>query len=295
MSAHGRVASLARTLALRTGPLSWTFRLIRRRPRAAIAGVALLVAAPLATHAYRTEHSILRAGLVGELADRLANAAGFKIATLSITGRQQLTEAEILETAGITANTSLLLLDVVAVRERLEANPWIAEATVRKLYPDHLEIALVERRAFAVWQKDYTLSLISPDGTVLAPVDPRAVPPLPLVVGPGAAAKAQEFLSLLDHYPVLRDELRAAIRVADRRWNLKLKSGLDIRLPESGVEAALDRLMALDHDKKILTRDLTAIDLRLPDRVTVRLSEEAAQAREQALKDKKKRKGGGDA
>jgi cell division protein FtsQ len=32
--------------------------------------------------------------------------------------------------------------------------------------------------------------------------------------------------------------------------------------------------------------------LRLPDRVTVRLSEAAAQAREEALKDKKKKKGG---
>jgi cell division protein FtsQ len=88
--------------------------------------------------------------------------------------------------------------------------------------------------------------------------------------------------------------LRAAVLVADRRWNLKLTSGLDIRLPEAEVAQALDVLDALDRDKKLLSRDLTAIDLRLPDRVVVRLSDEAAQAREQALKerDKKKKKGG---
>jgi cell division protein FtsQ len=50
--------------------------------------------------------------------------------------------------------------------------------------------------------------------------------------------------------------------------------------------------VALDREKKILSRDILAIDLRLPDRVTVRLSDAAAAAREEALKDKKKKKGG---
>jgi cell division protein FtsQ len=86
--------------------------------------------------------------------------------------------------------------------------------------------------------------------------------------------------------------LRASIMVADRRWNLRLKNGIDVRLPETNVEQALDRLVALDREKKILSRDILAIDLRLPDRVTVRLSDAAAAAREEALKDKRKKKGG---
>ena len=270
-----------------------TLKAIRRRPqRAGAVAAAMLMAATVAYGAYRGEHFSAVAGFLRELRDDAANAAGFKIATLTITGRKQLTEAEVLSAAGITANTSLLFLDVAEARRRLEATPWIARATVRKFYPDHLEIAIEERQAFALWQKDGKLSIIAADGTVLAPVDDYAVPQLPLVVGPGAAAKAHDFLALLDRYPDLRDQVRAAILVADRRWNLKLKSGLDIRLPEAGVEEALDTLIALDRDKNILTRDLTAIDLRLPDRVTVRLSDEAAQAREQALKDKKKRRGG---
>jgi cell division protein FtsQ len=272
-----------------------TYRLVRRRPHAAgAAGAALLVAASVAYGIHRGEHTLVPASVLSDLGDRLANAAGFKIATLSITGRSQLSEADVLAAAGITANTSLLFLDVAAVRARLEATPWIAHATVRKLYPDHLEMAIEERQAFALWQKDYKLSLIAADGTVLAPVDAHEAPRLPLVVGPGAAAKAHDFLALIDRYPALRDQVRAAILVADRRWNLKLKSGLDIRLPETKVAAALDTLMALDRDKKILTRDITAIDLRLPDLLTVRLSDAAAQAREQALKEKekKKRKGG---
>ncbi len=78
--------------------------------------------------------------------------------------------------------------------------------------------------------------------------------------------------------------LRASILVAERRWNLRLTNGIDVRLPETDVEAALDRLVELDHDKKLLSRDITMVDLRLPDRVTVRLSDAAAQARDEALK-----------
>ena len=89
--------------------------------------------------------------------------------------------------------------------------------------------------------------------------------------------------------------LRASILVAERRWNLRLANGIDVRLPETSVEAALDRLAELDRDKKILSRDITAIDLRLPDRVTVRLSDTAAQARDEALKANAKKKKGGDA
>jgi cell division protein FtsQ len=115
---------------------------------------------------------------------------------------------------------------------------------------------------------------------------------LPLLVGKGAERAGYDFIAILDRYPDIRNLLRASIFVAERRWNLRLTNGLDVRLPETGVEQALERLVALDREKKLLSRDITSVDLRLPDRVTVRLSDAVAQAREEAVKDKKKKKGG---
>jgi len=89
--------------------------------------------------------------------------------------------------------------------------------------------------------------------------------------------------------------VRASVLIGERRWNLRLRNGLDIRLPERGIEQALDMLVALDRDKKLLTRDIVSVDLRLPDRVTVRLSDAAAAARAEALKDKKAAKKGNSA
>lgn len=227
--------------------------------------------------------------------DATANAAGFRVQSVAITGRKQMTEPEILIAAGITDRTSLLFLDVTAARTALESTSRIARASVRKMYPGELHITVEEREPFALWQSGGKISVIAADGAVLGPYDERASAKLPLVVGPGAAGKARDFLAVVDSFPALKDQIRAAVLVADRRWNLRLKNGLDIRLPETEVPEALARLAALDTDKKLLSRDISAVDMRLPDRVSVRLSDEAAQARENLAKEKKTKKKGGDA
>jgi cell division protein FtsQ len=227
--------------------------------------------------------------------DAAANAAGFRIAAVALSGERHVSREEILSAAGVTGTTSLLFFDVDAARDRLKTNPWIADVTLLKLYPDRLQIVIKEREAFALWQQAGRVSVIARDGTALEPyVNPRLIR-LPLVVGVGAAPRAQEILALLDRYPDLRDQVRASVLIAERRWNLRLRNGLDIRLPESNVEPALATLVGLDRDKKLLSRDIVAIDLRLPDRVTVQLSEAAAMARADALKDKKPAKKGGSA
>ncbi|MDT3688045.1 MAG: FtsQ-type POTRA domain-containing protein [Pseudorhodoplanes sp.] len=258
-----------------------------------------LIAASVAYGSVRGGHVDTIVVQFKDARDALANAAGFYISSIALVGQAQLTREQILATAGVTGRTSLLFLNADDARLRLKANPWIADATVLKLYPDRLHISVTERRPYALWQKDGRVSVIAGDGTVLETyVDPQFAK-LPLVVGQGAAQRAADFLALMDRYPAIRDQARAYVLVAERRWNIKLKNGLDVRLPEAQPERAIETLIALDRDKKLLTRDITAIDLRLADRVTVRLSDAAAQernrARDEALKDKKTRRKAGDA
>ena len=227
--------------------------------------------------------------------DATANIAGFRIASIALAGGTEVSREQILGTAGVTGRSSLLFLDAEGARARLKGNPWIKEATILKLYPDQLRIDVTERQAFALWQKDGRVAVIAADGVVVQPfVDPRFAS-LPLVVGRGAETRAAQFLALLDRYPDIREQVRAFVLVGERRWNLRLKDGMDVRLPEEDAGAALATLVGLARDKQLLTRDITAIDLRLPDRASVRLSAEAAQARADALKEKKSKRKGGDA
>ena len=259
------------------------------------AGISLFLSFVLAAGVYgavRGGHIPEIATAIKDTADSAANAAGMRIATVSLSGQRQVGREEIFAAAGVTDHSSLLFLDVGDARAKLEAIPWVAEATVRKFYPDRLQITITEREPFALWQINGKVEVIAADGTVLSNrIEPRLAS-LPFVVGPGAALAARGFLAVLDGYPAIRDQVRASILVAERRWNLRLKNGLDVRLPDAHVEAALETLARLDREKALLTRDITAVDLRLSDRVTVRLSDAVAQAREEAIKKATKKKGG---
>ncbi|MCB1392071.1 MULTISPECIES: cell division protein FtsQ/DivIB [unclassified Nitrobacter] len=221
----------------------------------------------------------------------LANAAGFRITSITVNGRAQLTQDEVLAAGGVNGRSSLLFLDAAGVRDRLKANPWIADATVLKLYPGSLRIDITERLPFALWQENGRLAVIADDGMVLAPYVAQRFASLPLVVGRGAETRAKDFLALVANYPVLNSQLKAAIFVGERRWNLRFKDGLDIRLPENDVGRALTALVKYDKENKLLSRDITAIDMRLPGRLTVRLSEGAAKAREEQAKKSSKKAG----
>lgn len=229
---------------------------------------------------------------VSDARNALANSAGFRITSVVINGRKQLTQDEILAIGGVSGRSSLLFLDADAVRDKLKANPWIADATVLKLYPGQLMIELTERKAFALWQEAGRLSVIADDGAVLEPYVSRRFLSLPLVVGKGAETQARDFLALLARYPQVNSVTKAAIYVGERRWNLRLKDGLDIRLPEQDVGNALAMLSKLDKEDRLFSRDIVAVDMRLPDRLVVQLSEDAAKAREELFKDKKKKKAG---
>jgi cell division protein FtsQ len=274
----------------------WIFRLAVKiahlPPGFGLASSALLLTGTLGYGAVAGGHVAEVVDWLKDARDQVANAAGFRIAAIALSGPKEVSRDDVLATAGVTGHASLLFLDADAARARLMANPWIADAAVLKLYPDRLQITVTERQAFALWQKDGRVSVIAADGTVLEPLVEDRYRALPLVVGKGAERQGRDFLAIVDRYPTIRAQLRASILVAERRWNLRLENGIDVRLPEGDVEAALERLVALDRDKKLLSRDIVTVDLRLPDRVTVRLSDALAQAREDALKDKKKKKGG---
>ncbi len=232
---------------------------------------------------------------VSDARNAMANSAGFRITSVTINGRKQLTQDEVLAIGGVNGRSSLLFLDADAVRDRLKANPWIADATVLKFYPGQLQVDIVERTAFALWQREGKLSVIAEDGAVLEPYLSRRFLSLPLVVGKGAETHARDFLALLARYPQVRKVTKAAVFVGERRWNLRLKEGLDIRLPEHDVGNALAALSRLDQEEKLFSRDIVAVDMRLPDRLTVQLSDEAAKAREELFKDKKSKKKAGEA
>ena len=259
--------------------------------RAGLFATLLLIAASAGFGVVKGGHLDDFTAALSDTRNGLANSVGFRITAVAINGRKQLSQDEVLAIGGVNGRSSLLFLDAAAVRDRLKANPWIADATVLKFYPNQLQIDIVERSAFALWQSSGKLSVIAEDGAVLEPYVSRRFLTLPLVVGKGAETRARDFLALLARYPQVDSITKAVIFVGERRWNLRTKDGLDIRLPENDVGNALAALSKLDKEDRLFSRDIVAIDMRLPDRLTVQLSDDAAKAREDLLKKQKKKPG----
>ena len=281
-----------RPLLERETPPRLVWLIERHLPRrAGVAATVFLLLGSAGLGIVKGGHVEQLTGALNDTRNAIANSLGFRITEVAINGRKQLSQDEVLAVGGVNGRSSLLFLDAAAVRERLKANPWIAEATVLKLYPGRLQIDIVERTAFALWQQGGRFSVIADDGTVLEPYVAQRFLSLPLVVGKGAEARARDFLALLARYPQVKAVTKAAIFIGERRWNLRLKDGLDIRLPEIDVANALAALSRLDREDHLFSRDIVAIDMRLPDRLTVQLSEDAAKAREEQFR-KPKRKAG---
>ncbi len=203
----------------------------------------------------------------------MARFTGLDVENIEITGLSNtLRRGEIIAALGVDYEDSILWLNMDAARERIRQLPWIAQAEVRRLLPGTLSVSIAERQPFAIWQNGGKISVIDIEGRVISERVDDTDPSMPQLVGPGANIGAQEILTFLESRPAIRARMRALVRVADRRWNIRLLNGMDIRLPEDGVESALDQLVALDAIHGLLTRDIAAIDLRLRDRISIRLT-----------------------
>jgi len=212
-----------------------------------------------------------------QLAD-LGRGPGLSIQEIRIEGREFAPREALLTAIGTTPGEAMLDFDPAAAKERLERIAWVEHAHVERRLPGTILIRLTERRAFAVWQKDGRFAVIDREGRVMATERLQAFGPLPLVVGAGAEREAAAMIDLLRSSPEIADRVQAIIRVSERRWNIRLQTGADILLPEGHEEAAITRLAELQARDKLLDRPLAAVDMRLPDRLVVRLQPTAPAA-----------------
>ncbi len=177
---------------------------------------------------------------------------------------------------------------VDAARDEVLNDPWVKSATVRKVYPDTIVVDVVERKPVALWQSKGEIHLISRDGFVISQAGPKHMN-LPQVVGEGANMAAAEFLSVIGRFPSISQKASAYVRVAGRRWNVRINDGPQVLLPEADWQVALNELQVLQKEKELLDRDVVQIDMRLADRLVIKLDPDAAEIRKTAIQKSLKR------
>lgn len=246
-------------------------RLLWRRQRRLVRpGATLILLGAAGIFGVAAVHSLGQGESLSQRFGHLTARLGLRVRQVIVEGRQKTPEPLLRAAIGLSPGDPLLAFSLSAARARIETIQWVQQAEVERLLPDTLVVRLTERRPFAVWQHDGRFVLIDREGDIVTDSDVATfASQLPLVVGPGAPAAASALLDALAAQPDIAGRVSAAVRVGERRWNLRLKNGADIQLPE-GVEAAgLARLAALQAGHAVLDRPVS-VDLRLLDRLVIR-------------------------
>lgn len=246
--------------------------LSRLRPRTLLRAGCAVVVLGTSLWAWQSGYAARQGDRLLEGLYGLSAELGLRIANVHVVGRHHTASEEILATLAVTQGGPLLAFDPHAARQRLEALPWVESAAVERRLPDLIHVTLRERQPLALWQLEGRLQVIDAAGAVILGAEAAEFGELPLVVGPGADLEAAALLAILDTAPELAGEVEAAVRVGERRWNLRLRPGIEVRLPEEGALEAWQTLARLDQENGLLSRDVVVIDLRQPDRLVVRPS-----------------------
>lgn len=200
----------------------------------------------------------------------LATAAGLEVREIVVEGRRN-TPRDLLHAAiGAQQGDPILGFSAAEARARLETIAWVESAHVERRLPGTILVRLKERTPFAIWQNQGRFAIVDRDGNIVATEALDAFGPLPLIVGVGAERHAPALHDLLAAHRDIQARTQAMVRVGERRWNLKLHNGIDVMLPEGHEAPALNRLAEMQTRHALLDRPLTAIDMRLPDRMVLR-------------------------
>jgi cell division protein FtsQ len=228
-------------------------------------GAAIAGAAWLGSSLFDVRESFART------ADSTAAGLGFVIGEIEVAGVSGARAQEVRGLVVLEGRRSILSLDPIDVKARVESLDWVQSVRVTRLWPSTLVVDVTRRQAYARWQEDGEIAVIDYNGERLLAERAADHPELPLVVGAGAGPAAEPLLIALENLPELRARLKALVRIGGRRWNVELNSGTTIALPEEGASQALAQLESLQTAHALLDRPLAALDMRAPGRLAVRV------------------------
>lgn len=238
-----------------------------------VLSACLGMVAALMTYAVKTGLADLASQRVSKATIQATANTGFILKDVLVEGRENTPVEDLRAVVNLQLDQSILEIDPNRLRQRIEALPWVATASVERQLPDIIHINLNEHKPTAMWQHDGTFSLINKHGDVILTGgdDIKVFSHLPLVVGHGAPKHTQQVLAILKSEPELYKHVKSAVRVSDRRWDIEMTNGLFIRLPEELPEKAWSRLATYSQDNSLFENNLASVDLRLPDRILVKI------------------------
>lgn len=199
----------------------------------------------------------------------------FMVKLMAIEGASNEVSEDMREIMGLDFPISSFDLNLEEMRQRVMELDAVADARLQIRAGGILHFDVTQREPAVVWRQGDGLEVLDPLGKRVGPLDNRTDRiDLPLIAGEGADLATVEARRLLAVAGPVHGRIRGLVRVGERRWDIVLDGGQRILLPSTGAVAALERVMARVQMQDLLERDIQVIDMRNPDRPTIRMAPE---------------------
>jgi cell division protein FtsQ len=198
---------------------------------------------------------------------RLFNNLGFTIENIYLEGQNYANINEITSLIEKHKKQSIFSLDIWWLKNELEKNQWILAASVVKEYPSTLHIRIIERQPIAIWQKNNQHYLLDEHGAIIKDNQTANFTDLPVITGDGSKLYGPKIIRTINNFNIIKKNIISLIRVGNRRWNIRIKNGPEIKLPENNLDQALHNLIQYHHSHNLLNSKYESIDLRVENKI----------------------------
>lgn len=211
-------------------------------------------------------------GIVAGTQEFIAKQIDARVKTVMVSGAVNAEPAHLREALKLNRGDSLVGFDAQSARKRLQELAWVKSAGVVRVLPSTVKVEITEFEPLARLEYQGDVWIIAPDGHMITK-DYENFENLPVLRGKGARESAAALFELLGAYPEMAKEVIAGVYVGERRWDIEFTSGAIVKLPEENPRLAMNYLRVLQKERDLLDVAEVMVDLRLPDKIVLRLPE----------------------
>jgi cell division protein FtsQ len=210
--------------------------------------------------------------------NKVSSKAGLVLEDILLEGQNYTPQDEILKAiaksgtddGSLTIGEPILNINLWKIKKKLEELPWVRHASVERQFPSTLSVSITERAPIALWQNGGKVNLIDDEGKIINDAELDKFTDLLIMVGKDAPSHMESVLGIIRSEPAIANRVSSVIRVSDRRWNIRLRNNIEIKLPEDDPERAWKYLAQVQKDTNILDGDVKNIDLRVAEKIFVK-------------------------
>ena len=198
----------------------------------------------------------------------------FEIKHIKVIDSQQSKETDIREKIS-SLSDNLLLLDKQILQNEIEQVPWVKRANIKKIFPNKIQVQVIENDPYAIFLNEGVPFLIDLDGTIITQISDQSIDTSMIqILGEKANENLESLIKSINiHFPELLNDIKSLEYIELRRWNMKLRRDLKIKFPDEKIDQSIINLKRLFVEQNVSESNIIEIDLRIHGRASVKVLE----------------------